>query len=830
MTQSLALLTPDMTAAERKLIVAAVRGEIADLDGEAVRGDVLAELLVSARPGWIVHPGGLRLQRARISGGLDLDGITFDKPLFLSRVVIESDGKRGALLADDAHLKRLSLHDTRLDGALIADRAIFDGGLYLSGCDIGGPVQLRGARIAGPFSVEGSQVGDGLVSIDAAHLNVSGAVVLRRAALRGEARMARVRLGAGLQAEAASLAGQDNEDRAAAQGSAAGGAGSSPARSPMPSGLALDLSAATIEGDVLLADVEARGALQLARVAVSGGVLAQRLVVGGGGLSLAGADVAHALTLDEARLAGALDVGQARVRGALLARGLEVHGGRTAIAAERVAIAGDLDLERAKVVGALDCRRGDVAGSVRLSSARIFGAAHAVLADGLAVRGSVLLDKAVIVGCVQMTAAQVEQSLSLKGASVKVDRGAAVIAPGLAVGRDVLFGSGLRMIGAAVLEGARIGGTLDFADSQMTSVTLAGDAPGRAAGRSPAAKAEQGAAMGHDDHVIVLADAGMGRLVMARTSEDRPRGIVDLARARATAFEDYADAWPAPVELRQAAGDGRDVDHIVLAGFQYEYLVNPAGDEDVAPRGKALAAGRRAGERRIAWLEAQPVADVAYRFAPSAWRYLAERLAAQGFAADARRVHVARRRWQARSLDAGRSDRWRARASDLLTLHGYSPWRTLGWLAATIVVFAAIYGWAARQCLPGACAHGSAFVMVNVAAEPGASAQRGPHAVEMLVYSLDVALPFVDLSADRRWRIDRNWRPLAGELVAGSTPDAGSAARGVAPHATRSEANAATSVTLGQLLEGARVLEALIGLVLSLLAIAGFAGVLRDDR
>ncbi len=75
------LLSPDMTDAERRLIVAAIRGGAIDLGGARVRGSVLADLITSARPGWVLPRAGLELSRLVVSGGLDLSAASISAPL-----------------------------------------------------------------------------------------------------------------------------------------------------------------------------------------------------------------------------------------------------------------------------------------------------------------------------------------------------------------------------------------------------------------------------------------------------------------------------------------------------------------------------------------------------------------------------------------------------------------------------------------------------------------------------------------------------------------------------------------------------------------------------
>ncbi len=826
MTQSLALLTPDMTAAERQLVLAAVRGAVADLAGQSVRGAVLRDLLEAARPGWVVHAKGLRLQRARLTGGVDLEGCVLDKPIFLSQVVIETDGERGALLLEDACLRRLSMHDVRLEGAMIADRAKIEGGLYLSACDAQGLMQMHGTVVRGALAAENTQIGNGRLALDAAGLEVTGAVVLRRTHLRGHSRLVRARIAGGLQAEASvwsvpALADQN-------------GAGSDGRR---PSRTALDITGSTISGDVTFADVKSGGAIVLSRVAIGGCLDASRLVIEGGGLDLSDGSIAHAMSLDDARMEGVLDLGGARLGRGFSAHGLEVHGGRLSLDMVNCVVAGDVDLEHTKLVGALECRGSEVNGNLRLASARLYGADVAMEAAGLALKGRLAMDKAVVIGCIRLSAAVIGDTLSLGGASLKVDRGVALTAEGVRIGRDALFDCGLRAIGAIALIGARVGGTVSFAQSSITAATLAGDAP-----EKPLATRSRNtlAAMAHepsraDDHAIVLADASIHRLIMPRLAENRPRGIVDLSCAHAASLEDYAAAWPAPFNARSLTTQARGIDHLILAGFRYDVLVNPSGEDASAslPE-KGRPAGPRAGDRRISWLEAQSAADVAGQFVPDAWLFLSNRLAAQGLDDDARRVNVVRRRRQARSQGTGWISRWRSWAFDLVALYGYGPWRTLACLAVTVLLFSALYGWAARQCAQPGCMDGSVFIASRRSDYAAGDVANAYPPFNPFLFSLDAALPVLTSGASDHWRINTRWsmsgaRERAKAVVVGR----GHAMDVAPPGAGQPDGpfkEQAWTLTFGVLLECARILEMLLGAVLAALAIMGFAGLLRDNR
>lgn len=256
-------------------------------------------------------------------------------------------------------------------------------------------------------------------------------------------------------------------------------------------------------------------------------------------------------------------------------------------------------------------------------------------------------------------------------------------------------------------------------------------------------------------------DAKIGTLVMPRTRETRPQGIVDLSRAKVGTFTDFRDAWPDPVKRSSRAckgracdEEGRDADHLVLDGFEYEHLDNPDGHERPVPprlrypslrqaasrwmrttlpelppgrlwpiggprsRGMGWVTWRRGwrigrvGLRRLLgafgfeppsraarrtwyarreWLHAQSRDDLFERLKPQPWRQLAKVLAAQGHEEDARKIAIERR--VAQRFEQGMSP-WARCISSLLHAvadYGFNPWKTVGWSAVVVLVCSCVY-------------------------------------------------------------------------------------------------------------------------------------------
>ena len=179
MSQPMALLSSDLSEPERRLIVAALRGELVDMGGASVRGTVLAELVAAARPGWVLPRGGLELARVVVTGGLDLAGSAPPVPLTLLEAVIEPGADGVAFIIRDARLMRLTLQATHILGTVVADRAEVTSHVLIGDCAFDGPLQARSARIGGTLAIERSHIGDGEISMFAAGLAVAGPLVLR---------------------------------------------------------------------------------------------------------------------------------------------------------------------------------------------------------------------------------------------------------------------------------------------------------------------------------------------------------------------------------------------------------------------------------------------------------------------------------------------------------------------------------------------------------------------------------------------------------------------------------------------------------------------------
>ena len=801
------LLSPDMTDAERRLIVAAIRGGAIDLGGARVRGSVLADLITSARPGWVLPRAGLELSRLVVSGGLDLSAASISAPLtfldvtFEAKTTAEADAASEAndtaerygtsaaagtaedrapgeaLVLRDARLAGLAIQASRIVGAVIADRIEVTGNLLIGETDIAGAVQARAAVIGGAFALEANVVGAGGVAMHAAGMRVAGPMVLRRSTFRGAVSLHRVRLGGGLQAEDATF---DSE-----------------------SVRALDLTGAACSGDLVVERARIGGGLVLAGARIEGHVLARGVVVGDAGCDASACVVAHGLSLAGARLAGVLNLTGAHVGNDIGAAGIEIHGGSTSIRARLARIGGSIDLDAAKLVGTVEIATADIAGDVRFSNARLFGANAALDAASVRVGGDVTMMRAVVQGHVGLAASRIAGRLVASAASLKVDRGVSLDATGAHVGRGVDLDNGLHAIGGIVLDHARVEtAAVILSGSQIASIVQGGPLTTALASSAephrpglPALRRQL--ATGDDDSLALsLAGAHVACLVMPDRAEQRPRGIVDLSQARVGDYVDFAAGWPPPHSAARAPSGRRKADHLVLDGFTYARLAHPSGEAVQVSLFVGEVSTRDAtGRARIAWLETQAQEELAHRVGIGPWQQLAATLAAQGHTAAAREVTVAGRRRQRNATTTGAGPRWASRLDDALTQFGFAPWRPLAALLVLLVGFALLFGWAERQCAAAPCEEGRAFVTIGDA--------RGAPAFNALGYSLDALVPLLDLGYTRHWRADPEWRPLwlLSRTPAAATTPAPAVAPDIVPR-----------LTFGGLLALARVLESILGL------------------
>ena len=765
-----------LTEPEQELVRAVLAGEAANLRRQTVRAWVVRDLVLEARPGWELPPAGLSIERAIIQGCLDLEGCTIARPLLFWHSRLEGGGERGAIIVRDARLKRLGIHSCTVEGNIVADRVEIENGLFLGGGKVTGTLLVRGADVGGALGLDGTEIGNGTAAILAAGLRLSGPLILRRAKLKGEIAVPRAHLGAGIYGEDASVTS---------------------------AGVAFNAESARSGGDVLLDRARIAGGVRFQNARIEGRLSAVELTADlvPDAFDARGIDITNGLDLPRARLRGSLALDGARIGKAFRAEQMEVDGGETAIGADVIEVGGNWEMPRAKLIGQVRCPGAEIAGQLRLTEVRIFGSDIAVRSDGAQIRGGVFLSRATIVGLVRFPAAEIGNQFRLRGATVKVESGAAILASGSRFLRDVELNGGFHTVGAVVLDHARIHGTLDLTISHVMSAMIA-----RAG--LPAGTQRDAAPDRADELALSLVDAEVDRLVMPQRADERPRGIVDLTRAEVGSFEDFADTWPPSQKMRSKSTDGRDIDHLVLDGFTYAHLGNPGGER---PGGYLKPSRTTVAERRVAWLEGQHERDLADRFKPQAWVELAARLGRQGYTDDARAILIARHRCERRARTMTLAGRWQSRLLDWLALYGHNPWRTVGWMIGIVLLFACIWAGAARLCSEHECFDESVFVISHRDGYTEGTFRQSYPGFHSLAYSFDLFVPFADFGYETHWRPNLNFGPLA-ELPVSWPGD---------------REPRVLAITFGGILYVLALVESLLGIVLTSLAVTGFTGLLR---
>ncbi len=777
---------PELQCADR-----IAHGGIADLDGGLIRADVLRNLILASQSGQDV--GAIRLRRAVVDGILDLEGVAIDRPLILTACVLQGHAQRGAIILRDARFRRLGLQNCELDGPIVADRAQIDNGIFIGGGRISGALKLRGSRIGGALAVEGPRVGDGTEAIAANGIHVAGPVLLRNARCDGTIALARSELSAGLYGEQISCSGA--------------------------SALSIDADGSRIAGDVHLDSASLMGGLCLSHAQISGRFAAREAKFQGSGLMMDGASVTQGLLIDGAQIDGAISLDGADIGSTVSGVKLRVEGDETAISARIGRFAGDVNLAGARLVGEVRLLGAVIDGQLQLKDSKIYGSDVALRGDGLRARGGLFLSRAVVSGVVRCPAARFGNQFALSGATLKVETGLALLASGATFERDLLLDANFNTIGAVVLDQVDVRGTVDLRGSNLTSAAIARLRPqmrGAKAGNEALADADP-VAIAFDETAISLVDARLGRLRFPAQAGARPRGIVDLSRAQVGSFEDWAAAWPTKA-TRVFSATGRDMDHLVLDGFTYEYLTNPSGRAD----GTGADPGEAVGTARLAWLDGQRAADLDDQFKPGPWVQLATRLRAQGFDDAARDIAIGQRRRARRAASEPTGARWQSRILDWFALYGFSPWRTVVWMLATVAVFAVIWSLAANYCSADGCRDETVLIMTSTDGYTSTGLGRGYPDFHPLAFSIDVFAPFVSFGFEDHWRFNMRYGPLFDvslpspariiEVLGGGTPET---------------LLMTVRVTLGSIFYALVLLEQLLGLILTSLAVTGFTGLLR---
>jgi hypothetical protein len=385
----------ELTEPEAALWEAFPAARTVDLGGRGeVRAEVIAALLLGARPPEPGRVPAVRLTGAVITGVLDLSFADVPYAALLRDCeFVEVPHLYGARLRQvnlsGSRLPGLQASDARIDGLLWLKDCRFDGPVLLVGTQVDGALSLRSARLQGEraLQADGLAVGRDLVAAD---LTVSGSALLRGARVHGAIVLDCARLSC-------------------------------------PDGVALDLDRARVEGAVQLGDgLRAEGMVSL-RSATIGGTLrlngaelvnpsgmalrGHLLTVGSSLRASKGFQATGQIYLDAARITGSIDLDGARLS----------NPGGTALRVSRAEITGGLFGKYGFVAdGAIHLVDTRVGASVDLSGARLTAPGTTALkAHGISVGGVVnCCDGFTAEGRVSFAGARVGGELCFDGATV----------------------------------------------------------------------------------------------------------------------------------------------------------------------------------------------------------------------------------------------------------------------------------------------------------------------------------------------------------------------------------------------------------------------------
>lgn len=447
---------------EERLCEAFERREPLELDGEAVRADVIARLVTAP------HEEGRRrsfqLSGAEITGDLDLSDCAVPVPVHLEGCRFD-----GEVLLHDARAARIHLDSCEVT-AIRAARLRCEGPLALSHLREVGHIDLEDARTAGDLVLTGSRVHNDDNAVDLMGAQVDGDLIATGIDLAGTFFMAGAVVTGFLFLDEATLSS--------------------------PGGMTVFAKVANIGLDVFAGSVRSDGELHFSGARVGGDVQLRDAEVeqpGDRAIDLCRAEVRGSVYLSDGfRCAGTVDIRHAAISGQLRLDEGEISepAGDVAIALDWSDVTGGVEaLEAPEVTGFVNLVGTRIGGAFRLCGARLHGRGGlAVNAFGASfgtgfrleratrvteqvslanctINGDVMLDgiDAVVVN---LNNCAVTGDVSLTAATLTNSGAKALGIANSEISGDVLL-DGMRVVGGLRLTGNKVGGDLDLHTSSL---------------------------------------------------------------------------------------------------------------------------------------------------------------------------------------------------------------------------------------------------------------------------------------------------------------------------------------------------------------------------
>ena len=349
----------------------------------------------------------------------------------------------------------VAVHGARILGGLPLDGAALPFRLDLVGCQLGEhPVLLRDARTR-TVRLDGVRCG----GLDADRARVAGALLLRKASVRGSVRLVDARVEASVECDGA--------------------------RFDDPGGVALDADRAGIGGSLILGD----GFTSTGRILLEATTIDGSLDAGDARLHAPAPDP-RALSANGAQVGasvyfngGCTVTGRIEMYGIRIGRDLICANGRfenpddDALALNGARTGGKLLLRRATVAGRVRLNNSAIGGDLVCGGARFdagAGVAQALSASRATIDGHVVLDEGFTArGEVRLAGATIAGTLRCSSAHLEATTGDALNADSASIGEAIVLADGFTAQGTLQMDSVSVG-----ADVDATGAQLDGGGPG----------------------------------------------------------------------------------------------------------------------------------------------------------------------------------------------------------------------------------------------------------------------------------------------------------------------------------------------------------------